>query len=953
MNFCIKKHAGIFIVTLFSGLSLFSQVKDTTAVGSVKGSVKDTALNYFLQSASVTINRASDGTLIAYSMTNGLGEFSLKGIPTGLLLKISVSYVGYRTVSQSFRIPADNPCFNIGRIDLVKGTEHSEDSVIVTPPPVRMKGDTLEFSAAAFSLDKNAVAEDLLKKLPGVILWGDGTITVNGKQISKLLVDGKPFFGGDTKVATQNIPKSSIDKIQVYQEQLNIFDPLDSTSTINIKLRKNKQSGYFGALSAGGGTDGRYELGANNSLFSPRSQYALVGQGNNINKTAGDVGTLLRNNTYKGVGVRVEYQPDFSLQGRNQSSSGGFLYSHDFSPVYNDYEKNQLLVNSFINHNDNITIKNTQTVSYIGSQSALTQDNSDNLKSTIETRNLNGRYVKHKGENTLTLNGAYNDKKNSIQDSGRNEVRGSGGALISGDLEHDSSVNRSHAFDFKSSFDHNGFSTANTHKLTTWDITHSISIRSGKKDSAVQTDFTSVPDPLLNRSYDRRYDNDARTVNQTLSMRLGDFSSWLFSGNRRFAGFHIQLKNDLSYNIANQDNAIRDRDPLSKTYVINTYLTTNSRYTVLNEVPDLRLGKTFFNVLANRYQKELSLYADARAQLYNERNASTHKFQEFDNTYRQWIPSAGVEYTNFRYGELLDKYNLNFDLSYDYPTVDQRAALIDSSNIYSLRGGNLLLMPMKKYELSAKFRHDSYRLKNTFAYGAGLLGGIRDHYFADSAIIDQSGRYTYYTVNLNGNKYLTMNLFLNKAFVSNSHQVQISLISVAQLSRTPGYLQNAVDNKARLNTTDLFLNSDTLSVYYTLGDIFSANLIQSISYFRSRQKGLYSSVFANTQSISRLGIGVNFTKKFSLYSNVSYNSSVTSGSGAASYRFTLWNASALYRFLPANNLELKVSALDLLNQNKGVINYGNNLSYTHGTVNLLHQYFMMTLTYYPRKFGKK
>jgi hypothetical protein len=78
---------------------------------------------------------------------------------------------------------------------------------------------------------------------------------------------------------------------------------------------------------------------------------------------------------------------------------------------------------------------------------------------------------------------------------------------------------------------------------------------------------------------------------------------------------------------------------------------------------------------------------------------------------------------------------------------------------------------------------------------------------------------------------------------------------------------------------------------------------------------------------------------------------VTSGTAANNY--TIWNASMSYRFLPANNLELKCAALDLLNENKGIINSGNNLSFTHGTVNMLRQYFMATLTYFPRKFGKK
>ncbi len=950
MHSYIKNRSYIFFVSLFLSTSLLAQIRDSTLVGVVSGSVKDTAFHFFLQSATVSINKASDGSLVAYTLTNGLGEFRLKALPTGLLLRISISYIGYRTNSRDIRIPIGQRDLSIGEIDLEKRTDRSEDSVIVTPPPVRMNGDTLEFSAAAFSLDKNAVAEDLLRKLPGVIVWGDGTITVNGKQISKLLVDGKPFFGGDTKIATQNIPKNAIEKIQVYQEQPNLFDPLDSITTINIKLGKNKHSGYFGAFSAGEGTDGRYELGAASSLFSPGTQFGVAAQSNNINKIANDIGTLLRNNTYKGVGVRVEYQPDFDLQGRNQPSSGGFIFSHDLIPGFDAYEKNRLSASSFVKHNINETLKNIQTASYIGKDSTLTLANTDHLRNITTAGEYAGEWLKHKDENSISLEGAFRTKTGARRDSLQNLLYGPDGALVSGDRQYDSSTYALQTASLRTSFEHKGFSSTSTHRLTDWSIVHSISLESGKKDSSLQTVFTSVPDPALDRSYDRKYNDNVHILRQSLSMRLGDFSSWLFADSRWFSNLHMELENELKFDISKQDNSVKDRDPLTSSYIVNDYLTANNRYTVLNELPDLRFGRGFMNVLANRYTKEFSVYVDAQAQIYAEKNVATHSFQEFGHTYHYFVPKISMQYYHFQYGDFLDKYDLNLDLSYDYPTVDQRVPLVDSSSIYSIREGNPMLTPMENYGLSAKFSHDSYRSKNTFAYGAGLQGGIKSHYFADSALIDPSGRYTYYTVNLNGYRYLSATLFFNKAFVYNAHQFQVNFGSVILGSKTPGYLQDASGGKAIYNVTDLFTNSDTLSLTYTYKDLFALNLVENISLFKSVQKGLFNSVFTNELSLTRLGVGVNLTKKLSLNSNVTYTVSMTSG--AAKIGYTIWNASMAYRFLPGNNLELKASALDLLNQNTGILNYGNNLSFTHGTVNMLRQYFMMTVTYFPRKFGK-
>jgi hypothetical protein len=953
MRSSYKLLIGILLLTFFFGRAALAQEKDSTRIGSILGSVKDTASNYFLQSATVAVNRAGDGSLVAYSLTNGLGEFHLKGLPIGVRLKVTVSFVGYGTNSSVFILSKEKPVLDIGEIQMVKSTGRMEDSVVVTPPPVRMNGDTLEFNASAFSLDKNAVAEDLLKKLPGVIIWGDGTITVNGRQISKLLVDGKPFLGKDVQVATQNIPKSSIDKIQVYQEQVNIFDPLDSTSTINIKLRKNSHSGNFGTFSAGEGTDSRYEVGANDVLFTPRTQLAVAGQTNNTNRLASDVATLLRNNTYKGSGVRVEYQPDFTMQGRNKPASGGFLFTHDLAPVFNDYEKNRVSANSFIDHNDNLTVKNTQTVTYIGNGASLIQNNADNLKYTTDAADFKSGYIKHRDENTFTIDGAFHLNNRNTVDSSENSIYGPGTGLVSSDLENHRGQYTSHKVGLESVYEHNGFSSTSTRKLTNWKLAYSLRAGEGHLDSTLKTNFTSIGDTALNRFYDRRYSNDLHNLDQKLSMQLGDLSAWLFGSARRLSVYHILLKNDLSVGIARHNNVVSDEDTSAHAYFANDYLTANNRFTEITETPDLRIGRSFSFILANRYQKELSIYLDARGQLYYQQNASTHAFQQFNFTYRKFIPTVDLEYTNFQYGEFFDKYSLILDQSYDYPTADQRVPLVDSSNIYLFRIGNPFLQPAKKYELTAKFRHDGYGTKNTFSYGGQLTGDITEDYPADSSLIDESGRYISHLVNLDGYRSLAANLFVNKAFVSNAHEFQINLSSFSQLSRIPGYLQYAADPIARFNPIGMFIHSDTLSLYYTFADRVALNLVENFSYFRSTQEGLANSTFTNRQSLTRVGAGVNLTKRLMFSSNIAYNSFITSGSGAAAYHYTIWNASMAYRFLPGNNLELKASALDLLNQNKGVISYGGNLGYTHGTVNILRQYFMITMAYYPRKFDRK
>ena len=121
--------------------------------------------------------------------------------------------------------------------------------------------------------------------------------------------------------------------------------------------------------------------------------------------------------------------------------------------------------------------------------------------------------------------------------------------------------------------------------------------------------------------------------------------------------------------------------------------------------------------------------------------------------------------------------------------------------------------------------------------------------------------------------------------------------------------------------------------------------------YDSRQRGFSNAEFRNLQSLTRIGAAINVTNRFSVNTNVSFNWS--SYSGAPLEKYTIWNAYFAYRFLRANDLELKLSALDILNENKGIINYASGNSYSYGKVNLLHQYFMATISWFPRHFGKK
>lgn len=201
---------------LFGIIAVQAQQKKEPLSGSVRGVVRDTVHNYVLRSATASVYKAADNSLLSYQITNNRGEFSFNNLPAGLLLKVEISFIGYSNAHQLFTIPADTGFVDLKQIAL-SPSENTLQEVVVTVPPVSIKGDTLEFNASAFKLDSNAVVEDLLRKIPNITLWADGTITVNGREVKSFLVNGKQFFGDDAKIATQNIPKNAVDKIQAYQ----------------------------------------------------------------------------------------------------------------------------------------------------------------------------------------------------------------------------------------------------------------------------------------------------------------------------------------------------------------------------------------------------------------------------------------------------------------------------------------------------------------------------------------------------------------------------------------------------------------------------------------------------------------------------------------------------------------------------------------------------------------
>jgi hypothetical protein len=255
--------------------------------GTVKGIIVDTAGRQPMADATVSLTPDKDTSNLQFAITDLHGAFGFKGLAPGSY-SILITFEGYHHVRKRFVVDAVVKDIDLASIFLHKEADLLAE-VVVQRPPMQIKKDTVEYNAESFATKPNAVAEDQLKKLPGVQVDASGNITAQGEPVTRLLVNGKRFFGNDPKLATRNIPPEIIEKYQIFddmddQSKFSGFDDGTRIKTINIVTRKDKRQGYFGRAVGGAGTDETYDESFNFHRFDNDQQVSVLGQGNDINK---------------------------------------------------------------------------------------------------------------------------------------------------------------------------------------------------------------------------------------------------------------------------------------------------------------------------------------------------------------------------------------------------------------------------------------------------------------------------------------------------------------------------------------------------------------------------------------------------------------------------------------------------------------------------------------------
>ncbi|MCD8540019.1 MAG: carboxypeptidase-like regulatory domain-containing protein [Leadbetterella sp.] len=419
------------LITLVFACVLHFAAQGQTLKGQVKG--QDGS---FLVNSTVMLLDTKDSTMLSFGKTRENGLFEIKSSAKNEVL-LQVSHVGYEKFLRFITLTGADQ--NLGIITLDSASRELAELVVKGErASVEVKGDTVEFNAGSFKVQENAMVEDLLKRMPGMEVDREGNVSAQGKSVTRILVDGKEFFGRDPKMSTKNIPANAIDKVQVFEKksdraEFTGIDDGEEETTINLKLREDKKNLGFGRFIAGGGMDegnkARYNLGANYYTFRNGNQLTFIGNANNINQQSFSTSEFSMAGIGRGMGG-ISFSGGGGIGGRSglmRNISGGLNFNNKLSPSteingsYSYTNTNQFTTRESTTES---VIGNLETTGNSGSQQNSENDShrlnvtlNNKINKTSSIRWINRVDFRNSASNTTSDSEEYLKSSNQLRNS--------------------------------------------------------------------------------------------------------------------------------------------------------------------------------------------------------------------------------------------------------------------------------------------------------------------------------------------------------------------------------------------------------------------------------------------------------------------------------------------------------------------------------------------------------
>ena len=907
--------------------------------GQVQGFVADSVTKKPLLEANISVLLARDSSFVQVQTTGGDGDFSIPNLAFGRY-RLLISYVGYRPKSVPVTVSAENPSVDLGTIGVQSQTQTLNEVVVVRErPPVSVKGDTVEFNAGSFKTQPNAQVEDLLKKLPGVEVDRDGNLKAQGQDVRRVLVDGKPFFGNDPKMATRNLPADMIDRVQVFdrqseQSQFSGVDDGERDRTINLVTKRDRRRGVFGQQSAGYGTDDRYQARLSVNRFNNGQQLSGVGQLNNINQqnfTGDGLG-----NGPTGGGQGGGGQGGGAVQGGNggggstvsasppgitRALAGGLNFSDAIgtkADISSSYFYNNTNLQNQQNSRRETTLPNSSTS---GTQTNFTDRSSgSNLQNGAHRINLQLNY-RLDSANSIRLipNLSFtNNQTNSVSDA--KTVDGQGVVLntsLSNYSTNSQGVSGTNTLLWMHKFKRRG-RTFSANLLT------SINDQTSDGLNQSQNQFlrsVGGQSSLFASRIDQQNHQQTNALTNNLTLSYTEPLSLAKS---------IEFRYSMSHSDNKSDRQVYDFDEKTNAYdLVNRQLTNK-----FANVFATQRGGISYQFRRVKYQYTLGVDVQNATLQSNNLSRDTTLNRSFFNL----LPTARFQYSLGR--------NRNFTLDYrtrvNAPSVSQLQPIVDNSNPLYIRVGNPDLRPELSHVVNLNYR--TYDQTTFHSFVASVNFTQTQNRIVNATTISPSGAQEVKPINANGFYSLFGFLNFSRPVKWGTQTVNVSLNTNLFGTQSMSFLND------RANTAQNLSVGQGLSLNTNINEKTDLNLSGNITYSRAtyslqpQQNTNFLTNTANLRAFHRFG------NRLFVQTDVYY----TANSGrAAGYnqQYVLLNASLGQYLFKQKQGELRLTAFDLLNQNRSLTR-STTESYVEDVQSLvLRQYFMVSFNYSIRYFA--
>ncbi|MET0244922.1 MAG: TonB-dependent receptor [Flavitalea sp.] len=887
----------LFILFLcsFSPVKLLAQKKVTRAY---TGLVRDSSGNAALESATISAIDLKDSSLVSYTLSDAKGRFELRSLPTELNLLITVSFHGYRTYARKIILSSKSADPFFDTVTLAKDyAELDEVIVVAEKPPVLFKKDTVEFNASSFKTKPDAVVEDLLKQLPGVDVDKDGNITVNGKPVTKITVDGRDFFSGDLKIASKNLPKDIVDKIQVSDNKSKeaIFNNTttgNEDKTINITLKKDKKKGWFGRVSAGYGTNGRYEAGGNLNRFKGKNQVSVVGNVNNINRQ----GAGGRGGGGSGITESGSAGINFGTETKGKLKLNGSYFYNETSNINNQRRRRENILPDtsfyYISQSERQSENKGHNFSMHGN---VDLDTLTNLNFNVGANMNNGR--------SLNANNSYSEdlKFTRINSSINNYLTTSDNLALNGNMF------------FGRRFRKKG-------RGITMNLSAGTDRSEGVNDN-IGLNTYNIDGSMVTDSLDQRSNDDAKgrniNINATYSEPISkDLNLILRIGYSSSVNNNARITNNLNGATGKYDieDSLLSNSFRNKNNSVNPGLTFNYR--------SKKIRATLGNTISFLKQDNYSFTTDSLMS------------QRFANFFPAAAFGLQLSQTN--------SININYNGNTQQPSIQQLQPIRDNANPLYITLGNPDLQPSFTHRINANFQRQNLQ-SNAYMF-TGVSVFTISNQITQEVYYDSAARQISRPVNTNGNSGASFYFNYGKTWKKKNFTARINLNPGANINR------NTVLNNKVINRATSYGFSQGINIQIQKEKVFDLSPRYTIRFndtkYSIEQNGQIASTI--TQNLG-LDLNVYLTKKFTIENtvNTNYNNRIAPGFRKS---VTSWTASASMKMLKKDRGTLRFLVYDLLNQNTSV--------YRNVTANyiedvqqdVLQRYFMLTFTYNVTKF---